>query len=399
MVVYSILNTCNYKRYIGSTNDFKRRKREHISGLNKDDHYNKHLQRAWKYYGEEYFEFDIIEEVNEENRDIREEFWIDYFNSYKSEFGYNMAQYPEIFSNYEWSDQQREAQRKRKLGISLSEEHKGKISNALKGIKKPDGFGEHMSKTRTGENHPMYGKHFSEEHRNKIRDSNIGKTHTEKSKLKMSISQKKVIRTEESLNLLRTVNIGRKHSEEFKLKVSKAKKGVKFSEEHKKNMSLVRLGEKHKNSKLKNKDVECIKYLLNYDIMSQSKMSRLFEISPQTINSIYKNRIWGHLTTYTEYDADVLCKNVLEGTGKNVGKLGSITIQFEHEGKTYECNCGSGFSDEEREAYYKQPELIVGKIVTVGYFEISKNASGDCGLRFPTWKSIIRHDKNEISMY
>jgi len=97
-------------------------------------------------------------------------------------------------------------------------------------------------------------------------------------------------------------------------------------------------------------------------------------------------------------DADVRCLDVIIGTGKNANKLGSITIQFEHEGKAYECNCGSGFSDQEREAYWKQPELIVGKIVTVGYFEVSKNATGYFGLRFPTWKSIIRHDKTEISM-
>jgi len=104
------------------------------------------------------------------------------------------------------------------------------------------------------------------------------------------------------------------------------------------------------------------------------------------------------LKVKTFNDADVKCLGVLEGTGKNVGKLGAITIQFTHENKIYECNCGSGFSDEEREAYWKTPELIVGKIVTVGYFEVSKNAQGDYGLRFPTWKSIIRHDKTEISM-
>jgi len=97
-------------------------------------------------------------------------------------------------------------------------------------------------------------------------------------------------------------------------------------------------------------------------------------------------------------DADVKCIDVIEGTGKNEKKLGAITIQFEHEDKIYECNCGSGFSDEERGLYWNQPELIVGKIVTVGYFEVSKNSNGDYGLRFPTWKSIIRHDKTEISM-
>jgi hypothetical protein len=42
--------------------------------------------------------------------------------------------------------------------------------------------------------------------------------------------------------------------------------------------------------------------------------------------------------------------------------------------------------------------MLIGKIVTLGYFEISKNADGGFGLRFPTWKGIIRHDKSEISM-
>lgn len=105
------------------------------------------------------------------------------------------------------------------------------------------------------------------------------------------------------------------------------------------------------------------------------------------------------LKVKTFKEADVRCLEVIEGTGKNIGKLGSITIQFEHNDKLYECDCGSGFSDEERELYWKQPELIVGKIVTVGYFEVSKNTNGTHSLRFPTWKSRIRHDKDEISMY
>jgi len=98
-------------------------------------------------------------------------------------------------------------------------------------------------------------------------------------------------------------------------------------------------------------------------------------------------------------DADVRVLNVLEGTGKNIGKLGAITIQFEHQKQLYECNCGSGFSDDERILYWENPELLINKIVTVSYFEISKNSDGSFGLRFPTWKSIIRNDKNEISMY
>lgn len=48
--------------------------------------------------------------------------------------------------------------------------------------------------------------------------------------------------------------------------------------------------------------------------------------------------------------------------------------------------------------YFDKPELIMNKIVTIGYFEVSTNQQGGVGLRFPTWKGIIRNDKNEISM-
>ena len=267
-------------------------------------------------------------------------------------------------------------------------------------MKKPDGFGEYISTNRKGENNPNYGKHLSEETKDRIRKGNLGKKHTEESKIKIGIANKNIPKTEEQINLLRTINIGRKHTEEFKLKISNLKKGIKFSEEHRKNMSLARLGEKHINSKLKNEDINCIKYLLNYNILSQSEIARMFKVIPQTINDIYKNRTWTHITTFTNNEADVRVLNVLEGTGKNVDKLGSITIQFEYQGQLYECNCGSGFSDEERDLYWKNPKLLINKIVTVGYFEVSKNQQDESyGLRFPTWESIIRNDKNEISMH
>lgn len=98
-------------------------------------------------------------------------------------------------------------------------------------------------------------------------------------------------------------------------------------------------------------------------------------------------------------DADVKVVDILEGTGKNKDKLGAITVQFLHNNTIYECNCGSGFSDEERLLYWMNKELILNKIVTIGYFEVSENQNGGFGLRFPTWQGIIREDKDYISMY
>lgn len=97
-------------------------------------------------------------------------------------------------------------------------------------------------------------------------------------------------------------------------------------------------------------------------------------------------------------DADLKIVDVYEGTGKNKGKLGGIIIEFVYENNTYQCECGSGFTDDERIKYWSNPNEIIGKIATIQYFEISKNDNGGYGLRFPVWTHRIREDKTEISM-
>lgn len=97
-------------------------------------------------------------------------------------------------------------------------------------------------------------------------------------------------------------------------------------------------------------------------------------------------------------DADLKIVDVYEGTGKNSGKLGGVIIEFIYNDNLYRCECGSGFSDEERIEYWNNPNKILGKIATIQYFEISKNDNGSYGLRFPVWTHRIRDDKIEISM-
>ena len=97
-------------------------------------------------------------------------------------------------------------------------------------------------------------------------------------------------------------------------------------------------------------------------------------------------------------DADLKIVDVYEGTGKNKGKLGGIIIEFIYKDNTYRCECGSGFSDDERIDYWSNPKKILNKIATIQYFEISKNDNGGYGLRFPVWTHRIREDKTEISM-
>jgi DNA ligase-1 len=57
---------------------------------------------------------------------------------------------------------------------------------------------------------------------------------------------------------------------------------------------------------------------------------------------------------------------------------------------------GSGFSIDERKHYFKNPKDIIGKEITVKYFEESKNKNGGISLRFPTVKKIWKEGKRNI---
>lgn len=59
--LYEIRNKINNKRYIGRTNNIKARWNRHRNELRNNKHHCIYLQRAWNKYGEENFEFSIID--------------------------------------------------------------------------------------------------------------------------------------------------------------------------------------------------------------------------------------------------------------------------------------------------------------------------------------------------
>jgi DNA ligase-1 len=72
--------------------------------------------------------------------------------------------------------------------------------------------------------------------------------------------------------------------------------------------------------------------------------------------------------------------------------LSKVVIEY----KGYEVGVGSGFSIKERQEYYKNPENIIGKQITVQYFEESKDKNGNLSLRFPTVKFIYKDGDREV---
>ena len=62
--------------------------------------------------------------------------------------------------------------------------------------------------------------------------------------------------------------------------------------------------------------------------------------------------------------------------------------------KGHEVKVGSGWNQEQRLKYEANPELIIGKTITVQYFEETKNQEGGLSLRFPTVKHVYENGRN-----
>jgi group I intron endonuclease len=63
MGIYKIFNKVNNKYYIGSSNNIKRRWRDHKKMLRGNRHDNIYLQNSWNKYGENNFDFIVIDNI------------------------------------------------------------------------------------------------------------------------------------------------------------------------------------------------------------------------------------------------------------------------------------------------------------------------------------------------
>lgn len=100
-----------------------------------------------------------------------------------------------------------------------------------------------------------------------------------------------------------------------------------------------------------------------------------FHDAEYTVKAIESGRI-RHIVNGSEVESTMLSNVIIEHKGNEVG-------------------VGSGFSIEERIRFQADPTLIIGKVLTVQYFEESKNKQGDYSLRFPTIK-VIHGDERTV---
>ena len=116
--IYRIENLVNHKSYIGQSIDIYNRWIEHKWELNNERHNNKHLLRSWYKYGEDKFEFTIVEICNENELNEQEIYWIDYYDAYHH--GYNQTKGGDGCLGRIWTDDEREQISRAVLQINLN---------------------------------------------------------------------------------------------------------------------------------------------------------------------------------------------------------------------------------------------------------------------------------------
>lgn len=72
--------------------------------------------------------------------------------------------------------------------------------------------------------------------------------------------------------------------------------------------------------------------------------------------------------------------------GKEIEELMLKNVIIEHKGNRVQV--GSGFTHEQKRYYFENPDKILGKTITVQYFEETTDQNGEHSLRFPVMKGI-----------
>ncbi len=171
-LIYQHINKVNGKSYIGQTTNLKRRIGKNGKGYLSKNSKGEYKQRKFAYailkYGWDNFRTVILKEhLTLEEANYYEAFYIEQFQTINSDYGYNIKLGG---NNSSPSKETREKMKEARKNWS-QEAHKH-CSDAQKGKKLSKETKEKISEAVSGEKHPRYRKHPSEETKEKIRETN-----------------------------------------------------------------------------------------------------------------------------------------------------------------------------------------------------------------------------------
>ena len=98
-----------------------------------------------------------------------------------------------------------------------------------------------------------------------------------------------------------------------------------------------------------------------------------------------------HDAEYVVIDLESDVNRIID-MGKEVEELMLKAVIVEHKGN--KVRVGSGFNLEQRRHYHENPNEILGKTITVQFFEESQDIKGNFSLRFPVFKGIYEGSRD-----
>lgn len=227
--VYSITNTANDSRYIGSSIDLYRRWTTHKRDLRKGIHGNQILQRAWNKYGESSFEFTILLVCTKDDTLLHEQRYLD-----EEKPEYNICvNVRGTMTGRTMAEEQRRKIGDANRGHVMSDEQKLKLSEAHKGKKHTEEWKENMRGNKAS-----LGYKFTDEQKEHLRQSHLGYKQTDEQKEHSRQAHIGKIFTEEHCKNISLSHIGKVVSEETREKLRVAFTGCTrtFTEEHKEHL-------------------------------------------------------------------------------------------------------------------------------------------------------------------
>ena len=172
--VYCIVNKVNGWKYIGSSDNVIRRWNNHVSKLNRNEHHNRHLQRAWNKYGVDSFTFGMLEVCDIDELHEREQWNLDNWPDL-----YNIAPHPTapMKGRRHTPESRRKISKSLRgntytLGYKHSKETRRKMSLARKGRPQSGGVKKHTEEAKRKISAAGRGREVSNETRQKISKAN-----------------------------------------------------------------------------------------------------------------------------------------------------------------------------------------------------------------------------------
>lgn len=115
-------------------------------------------------------------------------------------------------------------------------------------------------------------------------------------------------------------------------------------------------------------------------------------------NTLYEYKRTSNILKFKKFkDKEFIVKNIeisdipILENGKKLKKTMVKSLIIEYEGN--QVNVGSGLTLENRQQWFKNPELIIGKTITVKYFEESSDKNDNKSIRFPILKCVHETEK------